>query len=355
MQRQSHMQTRLPFDNTLLRDLGCLNPSKRSKRSTVISVQNIARKLQPQLDISIVQDEWKVYQADIEVDTLQENLDIEEYWKAIFQLRGIDGASRYESLPLVVKASLVLAQTNAESERSLSINARVVTKERASLGETTIVGLRSVKEAVRFYDPVNLSPENITVTKELKLSVRLAHSAYQARLEEEKIELERKKEEVRRKKEEEDRKEKEKEKLLETKNTLAKREERLAEKESNARADLNVADELMNDATSKLHDALSCASVSKQSVNVATMMLDAAKNKRQQAMQQLDTIRKEQKTLEGKTHQLLEKAIPQKPHTAKNKSSDRDKMSGATSAKKAKKDDKPHKSQDKTKRSSEKS
>ena len=43
-------------------------------------------------------------------------------------------------------------------------------------------GLHTVKEAVRCYDPVNGQPENIAITKELMRSVRLAHTAYQARL-----------------------------------------------------------------------------------------------------------------------------------------------------------------------------
>ena len=54
---------------------------------------------------------------------------------------------------------------------------------RSALGEVTITGdLRIVKEAVRFYDPVNGQPENLAITKELKRSVRFAHTAYQARL-----------------------------------------------------------------------------------------------------------------------------------------------------------------------------
>ena len=86
-----------------------------------------------------------------------------------------------------------MAQTNVESESSLSIYASIVTKE------STIIGLRLVKEAVRFYDPVKFSPENIPITKELKLSIRSAHAAYQMRLEEERLELERRKEEARKK------------------------------------------------------------------------------------------------------------------------------------------------------------
>ena len=320
----SHMQTKLPLSNTLLRDLGCLNPTKRTKQSTVVSIQNLSRKLQPQIDASILQDEWKVYQTDTDVDALQEIKDIEEYWNAVFQLLSINGKSRFQSLPLVVKSGLVLAQTNAESERSLSINARIVTKEKASLEETTIVGLHSVKEAVRFHDPVHFAPENIPITKELKLSVRAAHAAYQVRLEEERLEQERKKDEARRKREETDRKEKEKAKLQETKLTLAKSEEDLVQRELAARAELNAADELLNDATSKLHESLSGSitnnSVNKQSVNVATMMLDAAKNKREQAMLCLDEIRRKHRLLDSKRHKLLEKAIPSKlPATTKKK------------------------------------
>ena len=55
----------------------------------------------------------------------------------------------------MIKSGLVFALRNAESERSLSINASMVSSERSALGEVTITGLRTVKEALRFYDPVN--------------------------------------------------------------------------------------------------------------------------------------------------------------------------------------------------------
>ena len=58
---------------------------------------------------------------------------------------------------------------NAESERSLSVNARIVTKERNLLGETTIAGQRAVKEAVRFHDPQHSRPENVLISKDMKV------------------------------------------------------------------------------------------------------------------------------------------------------------------------------------------
>ena len=44
------------------------------------------------------------------------------------------------------------------TERSLSINARVITSDRSVLGKVTIRGLRAVTEAVRFNDPVSGQP-----------------------------------------------------------------------------------------------------------------------------------------------------------------------------------------------------
>ena len=40
----------------------------------------------------------------------------------------------------------------------------IVTQEMTLLGERTIVGPRSVKDAVKFYDPENLRPEKIALT-----------------------------------------------------------------------------------------------------------------------------------------------------------------------------------------------
>ena len=78
---------------------------------------------------------------------------------------------RYKVLPSVIKSAPVLAQTNAESEWSLSVNARIVTQERASLGEKTIIGPHIVKEAVKFFDSVSYRPEMNPITEDLKKSV----------------------------------------------------------------------------------------------------------------------------------------------------------------------------------------
>ena len=100
----------------------------------------------------------------------------------MLMLKSPDGSSRFPLLEAVTKSGLIMAQTNAESERSLSINNRVVTKDRSDLGEETVVGLRTVKDAVHFFDPVNNQPEKIPITKELKASVRSSYAGYRANL-----------------------------------------------------------------------------------------------------------------------------------------------------------------------------
>lgn len=102
---------------------------------------------------------------------------------------------------------------NAGTERSLSVNARIVTKERTRLGERTIVGFRAVKDAVKFQDPVHLRPEKIPVSDALKRAVRSAHSKYQQRLEQEQAEEKNRKAEQVKQVEEEERRKQEQEML----------------------------------------------------------------------------------------------------------------------------------------------
>ena len=136
----------------------------------------------------------------------------------------------------------------------------------------------------------------------MRKSERFAHTAYKARLYDEKEEKKEELKETKRKKEEEERLKKDKEKL-------AKNEMDILKDKKKARENLEAADELLSNAISKLHDALSASNVNRQSVSVTTMVLDTARNKREQAMQQLKAVGKKRKSLDTKTHKLLQKAI----------------------------------------------
>ena len=94
----------------------------------------------------------------------------------------------------------------------------------------------------------------------------------------------------RQKSDEEDRPRKEKEQMVEKKQTLAHDDKCLNTQEKVATDAINQADEVLNDATQKLHVAINEPSMNQQSVKVAATMLDVAKTKRVEAMQRLQKI-----------------------------------------------------------------
>ena len=174
------------------------------------------------------------------------------------------------------------------------------------------------KEAVRFFDPVSNQPEKIAITDDLRRFVRNAHAAYKERLEREREDEEKKRQEVQRMKEISEKAKKEKERLLEKKKSLELTEDNLNEQEEKARQKLSVADELLKDATSKLDSALASKPINTNSITAAKMMLETTSVKREEAMDELDEIRKRRKSLDKSTHKLLDQALPSK-ETSKSK------------------------------------
>ena len=55
-----------------------------------------------------------------------------------------------------MKSALILQHGNTDVERSLSVNTNVVTEDRQHIGEAALYAIRTVKDAVEFFDPVNL-------------------------------------------------------------------------------------------------------------------------------------------------------------------------------------------------------
>ena len=195
-------------------------------------------------------------------------------------------------LLVVVKSALIPGQTNAESDHSLLVNARIVTEERPSLSEKTIIGLHVMKETVWFFDPVSNHPEQRPIEPNMKKTVKSAHAANKEHLEKEK-EMERKNKEERKQTEVTEKEKKVKAKLLKKKESSAKSEEDIHEQDRTAREELKTADELLKDAKTKLDEALSFASVSKSIVSIAKMMLGTATAECEEIMTKLDKIREE--------------------------------------------------------------
>ena len=179
--------------------------------------------LQSKVNETEVVGEWKVFQVDNDLPAYDPKERIEVFSKQVFELQASNGDFRYKVLPVVVKSALVLAQTNAESAHSLSVNATIVPEERPLLGEKTTIGLHVMKVAVWFFDPVYNWPEQIPIEPTMKKAVKSAHAAYKEHMKKEK-EMERKKKEMK----EKEKKEKAK---LPKKESFKKSEEGLHEQE----------------------------------------------------------------------------------------------------------------------------
>ena len=232
-------------------------------------------------------------------------------------LKAADGDFRYTQLPTIIKSALILGQANAEAKRSLSINKRIVTKEKTWLGETTINGLHLAKELVRFFDPVNKCPENVPITNALRKYVGKASSAYEIRLEKEKEAHKAERERAQEQKEISAKLEQEKKQLLQKKKDLKEDEEHLLEDEEKAKVDIEAADLLSQQANKKLQEALSMKPLNKEAITMANMMLETANKKRKAAMEDLNTVMKKQKSIQKSTHKLLDKALPTESSTGK--------------------------------------
>ena len=73
----------------------------------------------------------------------------------------------------MVKCALALCHSNADVERSLSTNKKVVTKHNVSMKKETITGLQSVKAAVEEYGGVDKVPITLDTVKTAENSYNL--------------------------------------------------------------------------------------------------------------------------------------------------------------------------------------
>ena len=73
---------------------------------------------------------------------------------------------------------LALPHGNADVERGLSDNKKMLGKDRVNLSEKSIIGSRLSKEAVKIHDPEDMQPECVPLTTELLSYVRGSHRVY---------------------------------------------------------------------------------------------------------------------------------------------------------------------------------
>ena len=134
-----------------------------------------------------------MYLHGVDVKKTDEKTRVGHYWRDVFKLKTSNGNTncKYPHLKNTVKVASVLPHGNADAERGVSVNNRVVTAERNKLGEDTSNGLRAVKDMVTFSDPQHQKPENTPVNSKILSAATSAYSVYQRKLEEDKKEEER--------------------------------------------------------------------------------------------------------------------------------------------------------------------
>ena len=126
--------------------------------SSVSDVEVLARELHCDEETVLhLVDEWKVYQTEDGLSNEYERID--HYWRNIFSMKMEDGKIKYKCLPELMKSAFILPHGNADVERSLSVITKIVTEDRPHIGEATVCAIRTVKDAVEFFDPVSKKPQ----------------------------------------------------------------------------------------------------------------------------------------------------------------------------------------------------
>ena len=103
---------------------------------------------------------------------------IDHFWRNIFSMKMEDGKIKYKCLSELVKSALILPHGNAAVERSLPVNTSAVAEDRPQIGEATVCAIRTVKDAVEFFDPVSNQPQKVPLTRELLRSAKMAYASY---------------------------------------------------------------------------------------------------------------------------------------------------------------------------------
>ena len=161
-----YLKKKLPLKNVFLRDIQILNPSFKSVQYTDELVR-IARSIPCLLtdrEIDYARDEWLIYS----LDNIDEKWYVKEkkednsgnecivyhridyYWNKVLGITTMDGRVKYPTLSKLIKNILIIPHGNADIERGFSINENIVPQNRSLLSDSSINGLRSTYDAIKF-------------------------------------------------------------------------------------------------------------------------------------------------------------------------------------------------------------
>lgn len=197
---------------------------------------------------------------------------LDKYWAKVFKITDKLGNPKYRYLTRFIKSTIILAHGNADVEKGFSVNALLVTSAKASLSASSIVALRTTKDAIRTLGSGSIL--SVQITREMLHYVHNAHASYKAEKEKE--------QEVERKAAQDKAKAKHKEEVLAEKlKDIKKREEELTAK-------LAAVQQLLAEGNTKLSEAL--RKKDNAQIAVAQAMMSSASSKLLQTQVELSSV-----------------------------------------------------------------
>lgn len=281
---------KLPHDNKILRALRVLHPKEQSNKKRCRYIKIIAEAMPFLKDDDIVKiiDEWKLYGEEKVKSDIHE-IRIDEFWSQILEHESVSGRKKYPNLSRVVKAALTLAHSNADSERGLSVNKRLLGTDRTALSAKSVIGIRACKDTVRSFDGIT----NVPITKDLISVARASSKVYQQELEEERKKAEKLKQEKKEREEKEIQAEKEHNEKIEKMDAQTCL---IAKDEENINVETSRANLLLKDAQTRLDESIKKNDM--DGISIASDLLRLAKEK-------IETSAKKQLELQNKKRQLM--------------------------------------------------
>ncbi|CAF4493757.1 unnamed protein product, partial [Rotaria sp. Silwood2] len=188
-----NLKKHLPLKNTFLKDLHVLDPASRTKEDsadTMIRVGRAIPKLLSNAEINRIRHEFMMYAAetidqswyiknkyhDSDGNNHTEYQQIDYYWNKVLSLTTSFGLPKYPTLSKIVKNILIISHGNSDVESGFSINEHIVTENRTLLSLSSINGLRSTWDAIKFYGV--RSPHRVPIKIDMVRAVQKSKSVY---------------------------------------------------------------------------------------------------------------------------------------------------------------------------------
>ena len=305
-----YLQTRLPLNDDVIRSIQCLHPEVREQEKAQKLLRELCSVLPTieDVEVSRVTDEWKLYRAEeIKEDEMFDKdgglIRIDHYWSHVLRIKSASGELKYPHLRKVVQTGLCLPHGNADVERSLSINKKLLTPERSLLSEDSVNGLRLTRDAISMYKNIS----EIHISKDLLSHVRHAHKKYKERVEAEKSDallLETKRKEAAKLQQME---KEQLEKQQHSKRKLDDKEREVKKNESELKIDLEKAKQIFDEANGRL--AIAIKNKDFKEMNIAQGLLDVAKSNLDKVTVAMDRCMTERNDIGKKRMRMIDSFI----------------------------------------------